>query len=239
MMNKDKKIIYKIHLPFIFIVQFCISKINNQTKFKNMKTKLLIGAAFLFSATAFAQSPGTGKQKNRHNHGTDVSTVAKSETEGRAHGTAVSTTASGKAQASVNRKNQTAEEREMRRAERESNRDTRKQEHKDVVAGIKADAKAHGDDGFSGMTKAEMEARKELKKTEKEQAKSAREAAKADRKRSDNDLLNSDTRIKVGKADRTHRPAKVKGSGKVHTGVQLNRPKVGAKVRGSAGLGIL
>lgn len=204
-----------------------------------MKTKLLIGAALLFSAAAFAQSPGTGKQKNRPNHGTDVSTVAKSETEGQAHGTAVSTTASGKAQASVNRKNQTAEQREMRRTERESNRETRKQEHKDVVAGIKADAKAHGDDDdFSGMTKAEMEARKELKKTEKEQAKSAREAAKAARKRSDNDLLNTDARIKVGKADRTHRPAKVKGSGKVHTGVQLNRPKVGAKVHGSAGLGI-
>ena len=96
-----------------------------------MKINLLVAAALLFSASAFAQTTNKNKQ------GATVSTTAKSQTEVDTKGASVSGTASAKSQASVNRKNQTPEEREQRKADRKTERETRMQEQKDIVADAK------------------------------------------------------------------------------------------------------
>jgi hypothetical protein len=208
-----------------------------------MKTKLLIGAALLFSAASFAQSPKAAKQdRNKENHGTNVSAVARTEAEAGTKGDAVSAAASAKAQASVNRQNPTAEERAERKAARKAAHEAKREEQEEFVADVKARADAREED-ISADMKAEIEARKAALKESKEEAKAARAAAKAERKSSDDDLLDADAKVKVGKADKKSakpsRPAKIKGGAGVNTDVQLHRPKVGAKARGTAGLGIL
>ena len=209
-----------------------------------MKTKLLFGAALLFSVAAFAQSPRAEK-RGKNSHGSEVSAVAKSEMEAGAKGDAVSSTASSKSQASVNVTDNTSEARAHRKADREAAREARKQDQRDFVADVKAEAEARKDEGQSGVAdvRAEAEARKELLKETKEEAKAAREAAKAERKAADGAILDADAKVKIGKSDRkpekATRPAKVNGGAKAGADVQLSRPKVGAKVRGTAGLGIL
>jgi hypothetical protein len=71
-----------------------------------MKTKLLVAAALLFSASAFAQTA----EKSKNEQGVAVSTVAKSDTEVGTKGAAVKSSATVKSEASVNRKNKTAEQ---------------------------------------------------------------------------------------------------------------------------------
>ena len=209
-----------------------------------MKTKLLVSAALLFTASAFAQT----SDNNKNEHGTSVSTVAKSKTEADTKGIAVSTTASSKSQASVNRKNQTAEEYQLRKtehqqrkAEHQAAREARKQEHKDFVAGIKSGNEARKEE-HSTDVRSEIEARKELLNENKDRAKEAKDEAKIERKNSDDGLVKAEAKAKLGKGDKIHpkadRPVKVRAGVKTGADVKLRRPHVGAKVHGTAGLGL-
>ena len=212
---------------------------NPKLKDSIMKTKLLVAAALLFSASAFAQTAENTKSE----HGTKVSTAAKSKTEVTADGKKVSGSASMKTEASVKRNNQTVEERQQARADRQAARETRKQERKEFVAEVKSDNEARVK-GTSGEVRSEVEARKELLIEKRAEAKEAREEAKADRKSSEGALLKTETKAaaKAKRADRktkkAERGVKVKTGVKADTGVKLRRPKVGAKVQGSAGLGL-
>jgi hypothetical protein len=204
-----------------------------------MKTQLLVAAALLFSASAFAQTA----EKAKNEQGTTVSTVAKADAQAGTKGETVSGAATLKSQASVHRQNESAEERQQKKADRKAERDTRKQENKDFVAGVKAENEARIE-GKSEEAKAEAEARKVLILEKKETAKEAREEAKADRKKSDDAVLKADAKS-ILKADRAEkkgtkadRPVKVRTGGKVGADVKINRPRVGAKVKGSAGLGL-
>ena len=202
-----------------------------------MKTKLLVSAALLFTASAFAQTSDNSKNE----HGTTVSTVAKSKTEADTKGIAVSTTASSKSQASVNRKNQTAEEHQRRKAEHQAAREARKQEHKDFVAGIKSENEARKEE-HSTDVRSEIEARKALLNENKDRAKEAKDEAKIERKNSDDGLVKAEAKAKLGKGDKIHpkadRPVKVKAGVRTGADVKLPRPRVGAKVHGTAGLGL-
>lgn len=203
-----------------------------------MKTKLLVAAAILFSASAFAQTA----EKAKNEQGTTVRTEAKAKVEAGTKGETVSGTASAKSQASVHRKNQTAEERQQSKAERQAARETRKQENEDFVAGVKSDNEARVE-GKSAEATAEAEARKELLIETKAKAKEAREEAKAERKASDDAIVivaKSKTKIEKGdkKAKKADRPVKLKTGVKAGSDIKLRRPGVGAKVQGSAGLGL-
>lgn len=199
-----------------------------------MKTKILVAGALLFTASAFAQTTDNTKNKQ----GAAVSTVAKSKTEAGTKGGSVSTTASVKSQASVNRKNQTTEERRQRKADRSAARDARKQEQIDFVAGIKSESEARKEE-HSATVKSEVEARKELLNEFKDNVKEAKQEAKAERKTSDEVLkAEAKTQVKIDKSERkiqkTNRPVKVKTG----ADVKLRRPVIGAKVHGSAGRGL-
>ena len=192
-----------------------------------MKAKLFIAAALLLSTSAFAQNADKSKNKQ----GVKVSTVAKSETEAGTKGTAVSGTASAKSQASLNRKNPSAEERQQRKTERAAAREIRKQEQKQFAETRKAEEEI-SDNPRSAEAKAEIEARKELMKENKEQAKDARDVAKADRKDAEKGLLNAEIKSK-GKVQgngKINRPAKVKTGVRAGKDLKVRRQKVGAKV---------
>ena len=204
-----------------------------------MKTQLLVAAALLFSASAFAQTP----EKPKNEQGTTVSTVAKTQAEAGTKGQTVSGTATLKSEASVHRKNETPAEREQAKTDRKAERDSRKQENKDFVAGVKAENETRVE-GKSEEAKAAAEARKEIILEKKETAKEAREEAKAERKHSDDALITIDgkSKTKIEKADRKaekeNRPLKVKTGAKAGTDLKIRRPRIGAKVQGSAGLGL-
>ena len=188
-----------------------------------MKANLFIAAALLLSTSAFAQN--VDKSKNKQ--GVKVSTVAKSETETRTKGALVSGTASAKSQVSLNRKNQSAEERQQRKAERAAAREIRKQEHKDFKETRKAEEEINNNPR-SAEAKAEIEARKELMKEKKEQAKDSRDVAKDAKK----GILNAEIKSK-GKVQgngKINRPAKVKTGVRAGKDLKVRRPKVGAKV---------
>ena len=205
-----------------------------------MKTKILIGAALLFSAAAFAQRPGAEKQR-KNTHGTTVSTEARSEMEAGIKGDAVSATASSKSQGSIHAGDNSSSARDHRRAEREA----RKQDQQEFVTDVKARAQAHKEDGANASAdiRTEVESRTAILKQNRENAKEAKRSAKAERKTSNESVIEVDSKIKAGKSDKktikANRPSKVRGGAKVGTDVQINRPKVGARVRGTAGLGIL
>ena len=231
------KINLKLHVLFMLPLHICISEyqINIYPKPNKtiMKTKILVAGALLFTASAFAQTSDNTKNKQ----GASVSSVAKSKTEANTKETTVSSTASAKSQASVNRKNQTTEERRQRKADRSAARNERKQEHKDFVAGIKSENEARKEE-HSAVVKSEVEARKELLNEYKDNVKEAKQDAKAERKASDEVLkAEGKTNVKLDKPERktqkTNRPVKVKAG----TDVKLRRPN-GAKVHGSAGLGL-
>ena len=199
-----------------------------------MKTKLFIAAALLLSTSAFAQNA----DKSKNEQGVKVSTVAKSETEAGTKGAVISGTASAKSQASLNRKNPSAEERQQRKAERAAAREIRKQEHKEFAETRKAEQEINNNPR-SAEAKAEVEARKELMIEKKKQAKDSRDVAKADRKDVEKGLLNAEIKSKgkVQGNSKINRPAKVKAGVRAGKDIKVRRPKVGAKVQGSAGLG--
>jgi hypothetical protein len=78
----------------------------------------------------------------------------------------------------------------------------------------------------------------------KAQAKEAREEAKAERKSSDESILKADTKAaakierKDSKGKKAERADKVRTGVKAGTDIKVRRPNVGAKVKGSAGLGL-
>ena len=192
-----------------------------------MKANLFIAAALLLSTSAFAQNADKSKNKQ----GVKASTVAKSETETATKGAVVSNTASAKSQASLNRKNPSAEERQQRKAERAAAREIRKQEHKEFKETRKAEEEINNNPR-SAEAKAEIEARKELMKENKEQAKDSRDVAKADRKDAKKGILNAEIKSK-GKVQgngKINRPAKVKTGVRAGKDLKVRRPKVGAKV---------
>ena len=192
-----------------------------------MKANLFIAAALLLSTSAFAQN--VDKSKNKQ--GVKASTVAKSETETATKGAVVSNTASAKSQASLNRKNPSAEERQQRKAERAAAREIRKQEHREFKETRKAEEEINNNPR-SAEAKAEIEARKELMKENKEQAKDSRDVATVDRKDVKKGILNAEIKSK-GKVQgngKINRPAKVKTGVRAGKDLKVRRPKVGAKV---------
>lgn len=80
-----------------------------------MKKQLLLSAAILLSVSAFSQT----RENTRREHGNQVSTVAKTQTEVGTHGAEVSAVASARSQASLEAK-----------AERRAERMQRKEEHR-------------------------------------------------------------------------------------------------------------
>ena len=92
-----------------------------------MKKQILIAGALLLSFAAFSQT----KENTRNDHGTQVSTVAKSETEARAHGDIVSGVASSKSQGSAEARAERRQRHEARKASDNANKDaasTRREE---------------------------------------------------------------------------------------------------------------
>jgi hypothetical protein len=95
-----------------------------------MKKQLLLAGAILLSAAAFSQT----RENPKSEHGTQVRTVAKTETgETQSHGTAVSAVASSKSQGSA----ETRAERAILRSERRQMKEEQKasgRSHEDVSA---------------------------------------------------------------------------------------------------------
>ena len=104
-----------------------------------MKKQVLLAGALLLSFTAFSQA----QENNRNEHGSQVRTVAKSETEAQLHGDIVSAVASSKSQASADARaerlftrSERRERKEARRASHESNRESASQRREEAKAGI-------------------------------------------------------------------------------------------------------
>ncbi len=110
-----------------------------------MKKQLLLAGAILLSAAAFSQT----RENTKSEHGTQVRTVAKTETgETQSHGTAVSAIASSKSQGSA----ETRAERAILRSERRQMKDEQRasgRTHDDVSADPKH---VDGDRRASGRT---------------------------------------------------------------------------------------
>lgn len=95
-----------------------------------MKKQILLAGAILLSASAFSQT----SENTKSEHGTQVRTVAKTETgETHSHGTAVSAVASSKSQGSA----ETRADRSISRSERRQMKEEQKasgRSHEDVSA---------------------------------------------------------------------------------------------------------
>lgn len=83
-----------------------------------MKKQLLLSAAILLSVSAFSQT----RENTKREHGTQVSTVAKTQTEAGTHGAEVSAVASARSQASLEAKAERRAERMQRKEEQRTSR---------------------------------------------------------------------------------------------------------------------
>jgi hypothetical protein len=117
------------------------------------------------------------------------------------------------------------------------------QEQKDIVADAKSENEARKEE-HSADVKAAIESRAEILNERKENHKEVKEEAKANKIDSDDLIIAGDAKAKAGlnkserKTQKANRPIKLKTGGKVGTDIKIRRPSVGAKVQGTAGLGL-
>lgn len=141
-----------------------------------MKKQILLAGALLISFAAFSQT----KENKKSEHGTQVRTVAKSETEAQAHGSIVSGVASSKSQgtaeAKAERLSNRSERMERNEARKEAGEDRReasaarreeaktaKEVRADAIIGIEAGEKAEKGTQAEKEIKADKAVKAEIK----------------------------------------------------------------------------
>lgn len=118
-----------------------------------MKKQILLAGAILLSVSAFSQT----KENTKKEHGTQVSTVAKTETEVQSHGTVVSDVASSKSQATTEAKADRLISRSERMQRKEEHKASGKA-HNDIASDRRTGEKSQ-DMGIKGSAKAGVKAR--------------------------------------------------------------------------------